>query len=62
MLHKEKRGSLNVEKKKDKERKSSRQLLEDMVNQAVESVQDGSITIVIQDHEPIQINISHKYL
>ena len=62
MLHKEKRGSLNVEKKKDKERKSSRQLLEDMVNQAVESVQDGSITIVIQDHEPIQINISHRYL
>lgn len=62
MLHKEKRGSLNVEKKKDKERKSSRQLLEDMVNQAVESVQDGSVTIVIQDHEPIQINISHKYL
>ena len=62
MLHKEKRGSLNVEKKKDKERKSSRQLLEDMVNQAVESVQDGSVTIVIQDHEPIQININHKYL
>lgn len=62
MLHKEKRGSLNVEKKKDKERKSSRQLLEDMVNQAVESVQDGSVTIVIQDHEPIQINISHRYL
>ena len=62
MIRKEKRGCLNVEKKKDKERKNNRQLLEDMVNQAVKNVKDGSVTIVIQDHEPIQINIRHKYL
>lgn len=44
-------------------KKSSKQIaeVEKMLKEKIKDIQDGSITIVIQDKQPIQINLNSKY-
>lgn len=44
-------------------KKPSKQIaeVEKMLKEKIKDIQDGSITVVIQDKQPIQINLNNKY-
>lgn len=58
----ERNGSKHPYNKRNKKDLDKNKELRGVLGEKVNSVENGSVTVIVQDHKPIQINVYHKIL